>query len=195
MRMGNFIAVVYSSRYGHTERIADAIADGIASAGSEVEIFTTIEAAHELGHLDNAAGFVFGAPTYMGNMASEMKLFMEKSVNRWYSRAWSGKIAGGFTNSSNFSGEKVNTMMGMMVYAMQMGMIWVGLDEATDQNCNIEGPNSFALNRIGSSIGPMACSFSAKVPDAPSIGDIQTAENYGRRIASIVQRFSPLKAS
>jgi hypothetical protein len=46
-----------------------------------------------------------------------------------------------------------------------------------------------AHNRVGSFIGPMSSSFQIDPPDAPSRGDIETAEGYGRRVAEITLRF------
>ena len=59
----------------------------------------------------------------MGNMAAEMKRFLEAAVTKWFSQAWKDKIAGAFTNSSSFSGDKLNTLVGLVINAMQHGMI------------------------------------------------------------------------
>lgn len=45
------------------------------------------------------------------------------------------------------------------------------------------GPD--ATNRVGSFIGPMAASFQVQAPDAPSPGDLATAEAYGKRVTEI----------
>jgi NAD(P)H dehydrogenase (quinone) len=83
------------------------------------------------------------------------------------------KIAGAFTNSSSFSGDKVNTLVGLVINAMQHGMIFVGLgtmpssDKPEEMN-QIAGPRPNAHNRVGSFIGSMAASFQVNPPDAPA---------------------------
>ncbi|WP_176014011.1 flavodoxin family protein [Victivallis sp. Marseille-Q1083] len=189
------VAIVYCSRYGHTKLMAERVQRGAAAVpGTKVLLMTAQEATNRLEELDKADAIVYGTPTYMGNIASEMKAFMEAGVGRWVSRAWHDKIAGGFTNSSNFSGDKLNTLNGLMVNAMQQGMIWVGLEQLPGANepdsaKSVDGPGPNALNRNCGSLGPMASSFNVKAPDAPPAGDLQTAEDYGKRIAVIAAQF------
>jgi len=189
------IAVVYCSRYGHTKHAAESVLAGIkAEPGTEAVLLTTVEAVEKMAELDACDAIVFGAPTYMGNMASEMKIFLEATVGRWVSRGWQDKIAGGFTNSSNFSGDKLNTLEGMMITAMQLGMIWVGVNDLPganekDAESTVNGPSPKAVNRNSASLGPMSCSFNVKAPDAPPEGDLLTASNYGTRIARITKQF------
>jgi NAD(P)H dehydrogenase (quinone) len=54
----------------------------------------------------------------------------------------------------------------------------------------VEGPGPDTHNRVGSFIGPMSASFQVNPPDAPSKGDIETAELYGKRVAEIAIQFS-----
>ena len=56
-----------------------------------------------------------------------MKSFIEAAAKKWFTLAWKDKIAGAFTNSSSFSGDKLNTLVGLVINAMQHGMIYVGL--------------------------------------------------------------------
>lgn len=189
-----FLAIVYVSRKGHTKLQAEAVARGAEAGGARVKLYTSVSAVENFEELDTADAIVFGTPTYMGNVSSEMKLFMEKCAGRWYSRTWSDKIAGGFTCSSNFSGDKVNTMLALCVFGMQMGMIWVGMNQLAATNVpqeseSVEGPGSSALNRNSASIGLQASVFDVPAPDAPAAGDLETAEAYGRRIAEITARF------
>lgn len=189
------VAIVYCTRYGHTRLAAEAVYRGAESvAETEVKLFTTVEGAANLAELDSFDAIVFGSPTYMGNMASEMKIFLESTVGRWVNRKWADKIAGGFTNSSNFSGDKLNTLEGMMITAMQLGMIWVSLninpgEGNHDAENTLAGPSPDDLNRNGGSLGAMSSSFNVKTPDSPPKGDIITAERYGKRIAEITHKF------
>jgi NAD(P)H dehydrogenase (quinone) len=194
------VAIVYHSGFGHTKLQAESVHRGAASvAGVEAKLLTTEEAAARIDELDSAAAIIFGCPTYMGSMSADMKKFIEVAAKKWFTHAWKDKIAGAFTNSSSFSGDKLNTLVGLMINAMQHGMIYVGLgmhpaaSDPTSMN-EITGPGPEVLNRVGSFIGPMSASFQVKPPDAPTKGDLATAEAYGHRVATITLQFLKGKA-
>ena len=190
------VAIVYHSTYGHTKLQAEAVQTGASSVdGVDAQIMTAAEAIEKIDELDSADAIIFGTATYMGNIAAEMKKFLEASVKKWFAAAWKDKIAGAFTNSSSFSGDKLNTLQGLVVFAMQHGMIWVGngmFPSANDMDAmnSVEGPGPDTHNRVGSFIGPMSASFQVDPPDAPAKGDIETAELYGNRVAEIAIQFS-----
>lgn len=189
------IAVIYHSTYGHTKLQAEAVLRGAQSVESvTASLYTAEQATAQMNELDGFDAMIFGCPTYMGSMSAGMKAFVEAAAKKWFTLAWKDKIAGAFTNSSSFSGDKLNTLHGLVTNAMQHGMIFVGLammpsaNRPQDMNA-VSGPGPEAHNRVGSSIGPMAASFQIKPPDAPPKGDIETAEMYGRRVAEITQQF------
>ena len=189
------IAVIYHSLYGHTKLQAEAVLRGAQSVASiEARLYTAEEAAAHLDELDAADAIILGCPTYMGSMSAGMKVFIEAAAKKWFTLAWKDKIAGAFTNSSSFSGDKLNTLVGLVINAMQHGMIFVGLGmlpsaNKPDEMSQIAGPGPDAHNRVGSSIGPMAASFQVNPPEAPCRGDLETAEMYGRRVAEITLQF------
>ncbi len=113
------IAVVYHSIYGHTKLQAEAVLRGVKSVPSvTAQLYTVEEATAHLDDLDAADAIIFGCPTYMGNISAGMKAFIEAAAKKWFTLAWKNKIAGAFTNSSSFSGDKFNTLMGLVVNAM-----------------------------------------------------------------------------
>ena len=189
------VSIVYHSGFGHTKLQAEAVHRGVASVkGIEARLLTSEEAIQQLDELDNADAIIFGCPTYMGNMSAKMKEFIEVAAKKWFTLAWKDKIAGAFTNSSSFSGDKLNTLFGLVVNAMQHGMIYVGtgmMPSASHPShmSRIQGPGPDATNRVGSFVGPMSASFQVQPPDAPSEGDLATAEAYGKRVAEITQQF------
>lgn len=190
------VTIVYHSKYGHTKLQAEAVQRGAAKViGIESEIITVTEAIENLDRLDASDAIIFGCPTYMGNISAGMKEFIEVAAKKWFTQSWKNKIAGAFTNSSSFSGDKLNTLNGLMINAMQHGMIFVGLGmlpaaSHPDSMNSLQGPGPEVHNRVGSSIGAMASSFQVKPPEAPSKGDIETAEAYGQRVAEITLQFS-----
>jgi NAD(P)H dehydrogenase (quinone) len=193
------VYIVYHSGFGHTKLQAEAVHRGAASvSGTKAKIRTTDEASASLDELDQADAIIFGCPTYMGNMSAEMKKFIEVAAKKWFTLAWKDKIAGAFTNSSSFSGDKLNTLIGLVINAMQHGMIYVGTGMFPSANRPEDlqhpaGPSPEALNRLGSFTGPMSASFQIPPPGAPLPGDLQTAELYGKRIAEITDRWIKAK--
>jgi len=189
------VAVVYHSTYGHTQAQAEAVLGGVQSVkGVTARLYTAEQATSSLDELDEADAIIFGCPTYMGNISAGMKVFMEATAKKWSTLAWKDKVAGAFTNSTSFSGDKLNTLQGLVVLAMQHGMLFVGLGMLPSANRvedfnTVAGPTAEAHNRVGSFIGPMAASFHVAPPDAPGKGDLATAEAYGRRVAAITTQF------
>jgi NAD(P)H dehydrogenase (quinone) len=186
--------VVYHTGFGHTKRQAEAVHRGAAGIeGVEAMLMTTAEATEQLDALDEADAIVFGCPTYMGSLSAGMKKFFEAAAKKWARQSWKDKIAAGFTNSGSFSGDKLSTLTGLFYNAMQHGMIWIGLGMLPSQNDReavrtIQGPGPDAHNRSGSFVGAMASSFECGPDVAPSKGDLETAELYGRRVAEITLR-------
>lgn len=191
----SILAIVYHSGSGHTKRQAEAVMLGAQGVpGITVLFYTAEQAAHRLDDLDAADAIILGCPTYMGGVSAGMKVFIEAAATKWYASAWKDKIAGAFTNSSSFSGDKLNTLLSLVINAMQHGMIFVGLGLMPSANRpkdmkTITGPGPEAHNRAGSYIGPTATSFQLEPTEAPSAGDLETAEFYGRRVAEITLQF------
>ena len=194
------VYTIYHSSYGHTKLQAEAVHAGAAGvAGVTAILFNTAEATEKLDELDSADAIIFGCPTYMGSMSADMKTFLEAAAKKWFTLAWKDKVAGGFTNSSSFSGDKLNTLMGLMINAMQHGMIYVSLGMLPAENeqagmKTINGPGPEAHNRLGSFSGAMSASFQLAAGEGPPPGDIATAKLYGKRIAEIASRLAKSKA-
>ncbi|NJL85546.1 MAG: flavodoxin family protein [Leptolyngbyaceae cyanobacterium SM1_1_3] len=193
--MPSKLFVIYHSGYGHTKIQAEAVYQGAASVeGIEAELITAEEAIARLDDLDSADAMIFGSPTYIGSMSAAMKQFVEAAAKKWFSLAWKDKVAGAFTNSSSFSGDKLNTLVGLMINAMQHGMIYVGtamLPAAShpDSMNSLEGPGPEVMNRVGSFVGAMATSFQVDPPNAPPQGDRNMASAYGQRVAEVTLQF------
>lgn len=192
--MSATISVVYHSGYGHTEKFALAIGQGVKDAGGtlhmiKVESDGTIQDA-DWEHLNESDAVVFGAPTYMGSVSAAFKTFMEASSKVWATQGWKDKLAGGFTNSLSMSGDKLNSLVQLSVLAAQHGMIWVSLGQPNESNAeNISSGDPASINRIGGYLGLMAQSDNAAPDDAATSGDIKTAELYGKRMVEAAKRW------
>jgi multimeric flavodoxin WrbA len=182
------IAVVYHSGSGHTEVLARAVARGVIEfPGVEATVLSASEAPSRWEALKEAEAIVFGAPTYMGSVSAEFKHFME--ATREIRGQWRDKLAAGFTNSASQSGDKLNTLIDLTVFAAQHGMHWLSLGLKAGNNSSSGSVDD--LNRLGSFLGAMAQSNADEAPEmTPPLSDILTAEFLGRRVAAIALQFA-----
>ena len=169
--------VVYHSGYGHTQRVAQFVADG---AGAQL---IAIDAEGNLtdvqwADINAADAIIMGSPTYMGMASWQFKKFADASSKQWFTSAWKDKIAGGFTCSASPSGDKLSTIQYFITLAMQQGMIWVGQPELNDGT----------INRIGSNSGVMAQVGPTDSADKIPQGDLDTAKAYGKRVAEVATK-------
>jgi len=138
--------------------------------------------------LDNAHAVIFGAPAYMGAPPAKFVEFMDASSKRWYTRAWSNKLAAGFSVSSSQIGDKPNVMTTLMIFALQHGMIWVGLDVLGGNNTSTGTVND--VNRLGGYTGAYAQAAGDKGAEAMLDSDLETAALLGERVAKTALRFN-----
>jgi NAD(P)H dehydrogenase (quinone) len=137
--------------------------------------------------LNQADGILFGVPTYMGTVSAEFKRFMESSSSIWSKQAWKDKLASGFVNSGSLSGDKLQAMTTLVVFAGQHSMIWVtqGLMPG-----NGGASDAATMNRLGSWLGVMSQSDNDSPEKTPPAGDRATAVAFGQRFAEAVKRWS-----
>lgn len=183
--MSVLIAVVYHSGFGHTEQLAHHIVMGINRTDhARARLIKAEKAAKDPTVLNECDGIIFGSPTYMGSVSAPFKTFMDATSKVWLHHNWKNKIAAGFTNSHSLSGDKLNTLIQLTVFAMQHGMIWVGQSELDHSSDNKAGQED-SLNRLGSFLGVMAQSENRDPSVTPPAGDRETAEILGERVALI----------
>lgn len=176
------LAIVYHSPYGHTAKVAQHIAQGATQVGVTVHLMNIENIDWNV--LDQADAILFGCPTYMGNLTSGLKLFMEQSSKRWLARTWQGKLAAGFTNGGGLSGDKLAVLQQINLFAMQHGMLWTGLPLMPT------GRNTEDLNRMSSFLGLMTQSDNAPADVTPPKGDLETAVWFGEYVALLLIRIS-----
>jgi NAD(P)H dehydrogenase (quinone) len=180
------IAVVYHSGYGHTKQQAEAVVEGAKMvSGSEVTLYAVDEALVKMEELHAADAIIFGAPTYMGSMSGPLKSFFDETGKFWTKQIWKDKLAAGFTSSSNPSGDKVNTINGIFLLAMQHGMIWVG--EGILPGMKSADFGDVELNHLGVWNGAGVQS----VKGGPGLqdGGVETSKYLGKRVAEATARW------
>ncbi|OGP49482.1 MAG: nitric oxide synthase [Deltaproteobacteria bacterium RBG_13_43_22] len=111
------VFVAFTSRMGETKKIAERIAEGIRFEGGEAEVID-ITAIKKETDLEGYDGYVFGSPTYHGDMLQPMKtfLFLAEKANL------EGKVGGAF-GAFGWSGEALDRIYGTMKNIYKMNMV------------------------------------------------------------------------
>ncbi|MDG1687544.1 MAG: NAD(P)H:quinone oxidoreductase [Gammaproteobacteria bacterium] len=144
------ILVLYYSRSGHVQAMAEQVARGIESVDGYESLIRTVPAISavceatedsipEHGHLyvtqdelKSCAGLVLGSPTRFGNMAAPLKYFLDNSSDIWLSGSLIGKPAAVFTSTGSLHGGQESTLLSMMLPLFHHGMLVMGLPYDSD---------------------------------------------------------------
>ncbi|HET7809027.1 MAG TPA: NAD(P)H:quinone oxidoreductase [Steroidobacteraceae bacterium] len=140
------ILVLYHSSYGHVEQMAYAQAEGAQRVPGAV---VTVKRVPELmkedmaraakmkwdqaapvadpNELENYDGFLFGTPTRFGNMAAQMRNFMDQTGGLWIRHALVGKVGSVFTCTASQHGGQETTITSFHTTLLHFGMVIVGL--------------------------------------------------------------------
>lgn len=190
------VVVVHHSGYGHTVKVAEAVARGAAGVeGALVELIEAGEASQRWERLDAADAIIMGAPTYMGSLSAPFKAFMDATSHLQYAeKRWANKVAAGFTNGASRGGDKQNSLVQLATFAAQHQMHWVNL--GLNYGNNRSFTNEDILNRDAYTLGMAAQANLNQGGDvAPPASDIRTAEFLGRRVAEVAQELAAGRAA
>jgi NAD(P)H dehydrogenase (quinone) len=180
------IVIVFHSGYGHTAKVAQAVAEGSGGALLAIDAEGNLPAGG-WEQLAAAKAIVFGSPTYMGSVSWQFKKFADASSKPWFTQAWKDKIAAGFTNSATMNGDKLSTLHYLFTLSQQHGMLWLGTGMMPS---NSKAATRDDLNYVGSSSGLMTTTPSDASADEMVPGDLATARAFGQRIAQSVSRIA-----
>lgn len=179
------VAVVYHSGYGHTQRMAQSVAEG---AGAQL---VAVDAEGNLpeGGWDTLAAadaIIMGSPTYMGTVSWQFKKFADASSKVWFTQGWKDKLAAGFTNSAGMNGDKFSTINYLFTLSMQHAMLWVSQGLMPS---NTKAAKRDDVNYLVSYAGAIAQSPSDASANEMSAGDLETARIFGKRLADVAAKF------
>ena len=195
------VLVLYYSSYGHIETMATAIAEGARSAGATVDIKRVpelvpaevakashfkLDQAAPIATVDDLANYdaiIFGTPTRYGNMAAQMKNFIDQTGGLWFQNKLVGKVASVFTSTATQHGGQETTIFTFIPPLLHLGMIYVGL------------PYSFA-GQFGHEAVKGASPYGASTiagPDGsrqPTEIELEAARYQGAHVAKIAAKIS-----
>jgi NAD(P)H dehydrogenase (quinone) len=193
------LLVLYYSMYGHVETMAKSIAEGARSvdgvevtlkrvpeimsedaarkAGAKVDQAAPIASPKELGDYD---AIIFGTPTRFGNMAAQMRNFLDQTGSLWMKGALVGKVASVFVSTGTGGGNE-STILTFIPTLLHHGMIYVGLPYACPELTDIselKGGSPYGAATIAGPDGSRQ----------PSVKELAMARFQGKHVAGIAAK-------
>jgi NAD(P)H dehydrogenase (quinone) len=200
--MATKVLVLYYSMYGHIERMAYAVAEGAREvegvevvvkrvpetmprevaekAGAKLDQPAPVADPNELGDYD---AIIFGTPTRFGNMAGQMRNFLDQTGTLWMKGALIGKVASVFTSSATQHGGQESTILTFIPTLLHQGMIVVGLPYGCQEQMGIEEVKGGSPYGAATIAGPDGSRM-------PSEKELAMARFQGRHVAQLAKRLA-----
>ena len=195
------VLVLYYSSYGHIEQMAYAAAEGVREAGALADIkrvteLVPEEVARKSGYkLDQDApiaqpnelvtydAIIFGTPTRFGNMASQMKNFIDQLGGLWAQDKLVGKVGSVFTSTGSQHGGQESTILSFHIALLHLGFVIVGLPYTFKGQTGVDiirGGTPYGASTIADGDGSRQ----------PAANELEGARFQGRHVADIAARLS-----
>jgi NAD(P)H dehydrogenase (quinone) len=192
------VLVLYYSSYGHIETLAHAVADGVRQAGALAQVKRVPELVPE--HVARKAGYrtsqpadvasvaelpeyyaiVIGTPTRFGNMAAQMKNFLDQCGGLWADDRLVGKVGSVFTSTGSQHGGQESTILATHTVLLHLGMVIVGLPYSFKGQLRMDAVTG------GSPYGASTLADDGSGGDRqPSENELEGARYQGRHVARV----------
>lgn len=201
------VVIPFYSSYGTTYELAKAVrkgADAVSDASVRLRRIPELPSAEEamsgqdaydaaqakmadIPRVDHddlrwADGIIWGTPTRFGNMAAQVKQFIDTLGGMWFEGELEGKVTGMFVSTGSIHGGHETTILTSLAPLIHLGMVFVGVRYSTnDQIMTTEGVG-------GSPYGPSTMPRENDDIDAPTPDEIETARSLGNRVARVAAR-------
>lgn len=198
------ILVLFYSTYGHVFKMAEAVVEGAKKVeGAEVKLSRVPETLSEeilgkMGAVEAQKAFesvpvcnpkdladfdaiIFGTPTRFGNMAGQMRQFLDATGELWMKGALIGKIGSVFTSSATQHGGQESTILSFHTTLLHQGMIIAGLPYSFQGQMKIDevtGGSPYGATTIAGGKGERM----------PSENELEGARFQGEHIAKIAKK-------
>jgi NAD(P)H dehydrogenase (quinone) len=197
------VLVLYYSTYGHVEAMAQAVAEGarrakgvevavkrvpelvpadvLAKSGAKTDQAAPVAQVDELAEYD---AILFGTPTRFGNMAAQMRNFLDQTGGLWAKGALIGKVGSVFASTATQHGGQETTLTSFHTTLLHHGMVIVGLPYSAQGQTRMDeitGGSPYGATTIAGGDGGRR----------PSANELELARFQGRHVAEIA---SALKA-
>ena len=195
------VLVLYYSSYGHIETMAQAVAEGARGTGATVDIKRVPETVPEdvakashykldqaapiatVDELPNYDAIIFGVPTRFGNMAAQMKNFLDQTGPLWFAGKLIGKVGSVFASTATQHGGQESTILSTHTVLLHQGMVIVGLPYAWQGQMKLDevtGGSPYGATTIAAGDGSRQ----------PSANELEGARFQGRHVAEIAARLA-----
>lgn len=195
------VLVLYYSTYGHIEQMAYAVAEGVREAGAEVVVKRVPELVPEevarqshykldqkapvatVDELPSYDAIIFGTPTRYGNMAAQMKNFIDQTGGLWAKGALIGKVGAVFTSTASQHGGQESTILSFHTVLLHQGMVVVGLPYSFQGQLGtteVMGNSPYGASTIAGGDGSRQ----------PSAVELDGARFQGRHVAGIAAKLA-----
>jgi NAD(P)H dehydrogenase (quinone) len=193
------ILVLYYSMYGHIEIMAQAVAEGARSVSGTDVIIKRVpdtmspEVAKKYGaKLDQEApiaspdelpeydAIIFGTPTRFGNMAGQMRNFLDQTGSLWVKGALIGKVGSVFASTGTGGGNE-STILTFIPTLLHHGFIYVGLPYAIPEAMDISEVRGGSPYGAGTIAAPDGSRL-------PSARELTLARFQGKHVAGIAAK-------
>lgn len=193
------LLVLYYSMYGHIETMAGAISEGARSVegvdvtvnrvpelmseesakkhGVKLDQTAPVASPKDLGNYD---AIIFGTPTRFGNMAAQMRNFLDQTGSLWMQGTLVGKVASVFTSTGTGGGNE-STILTFIPTLLHHGMIYVGLPYSCPELTDISEFRGGSPYGAGTVAGPDGSR-------QPSAKELAMARFQGKHVAEIAAR-------
>jgi NAD(P)H:quinone oxidoreductase type IV len=198
------VYVVFYSMYGHIYRMAEAIAEGAREVpDTQVTLFQVPELAPDdvleksgakaaraafanipfikPEQLVDADAIIFGTPTRFGNMAAQMRNFLDQTGSLWLNGGLIGKVGSVFSSTASQHGGQETTITSFHTTLLHQGMIIVGAPYSEQRLLNmdeISGGTPYGATTITGGDGSRQ----------PSENELGIARFQGRHVAQIAKK-------
>lgn len=193
------VAVIYYSATGTNHATALAVGKGATAAGATVRIHqveetlpdaviaknpkwqTFVEQSKDfpkatIADLDWADAIVFGSPTRFGNIAAQLKGFIDSAGGLWFQGKLANKIYAGFTSAQNTHGGQESTLLALYNSIYHFGGL-IATPGYTDPLVFGAGGNPYG---VSVTTGPNG--------DGPTAADLAHAEYLGKRVTALAKK-------
>jgi NAD(P)H dehydrogenase (quinone) len=116
------ILIIYDSKTGNVEQMAQLVKKGAESEGVRVRLKKVDDAAPK--ELLEVQGVIVGSPTYYGNMTGRLKSFFDASVE--HHGKLDGKVGAAFASSGVLGGGNETTIVSILQCLLVHGMVVQG---------------------------------------------------------------------
>ncbi|MEK6354297.1 MAG: NAD(P)H:quinone oxidoreductase [Burkholderia cenocepacia] len=196
------VLVLYYSSYGHVETMAQHIVEGAISVpGVEVTlkrvpetipvdqaraIGVKVDQAAPVATVDELADYdaiIFGTPTRFGNMAGQMRTFLDQTGGLWMKGALVGKIGSVFASTGTQHGGQETTITSFHTTLLHHGMVIVGVPYACSGLVNmseITGGTPYGATTLAGADGSRQ----------PSANELDIARYQGKHVAELASKLA-----